>query len=255
MSRIWAGLESHLHLAPGPGHAPQVGPATQAAGTGALAGKITLAVVLVSAAGVGLHRLHLQDRPAGMDAKPIAVVVPSPLAEPVAGVAALERAAARAAPTMKASRPRGEMALRSKPGVNPPTQAAPAPATIEVERSPRTEAEGKPLASSWGPPARAASPPEEPLLLVNELLEESRQLGRARAALRAHDPDHALKLLESYAFRNTALAQEREALTIEALAAKPTLRAQATVRARAFMKTYPQSPYRARIRAIALEGE
>ena len=90
---------------------------------------------------------------------------------------------------------------------------------------------------------------------VNELLEESRQLGRARAALLAHDPDHALELLKSDASRNTALAQEREALTIEALAAKPALRAQATARARAFMKAYPQSPYRARIRAIALEGE
>jgi len=92
-------------------------------------------------------------------------------------------------------------------------------------------------------------------LPVNELLEESRELGRARAALLARDPDHALTLLKSGASRSTALAQEREALTIEALAAKPALRAQATVRARAFMKAYPQSPYRARIRAIAFAGE
>jgi hypothetical protein len=222
-----------------------------------------------------------------MDAKQIAVVTPSEkargsgtgtaasatkqvapalvsartaLAEPVAGVAASERAAAKAASTMKASRTRGEKAVRSRSGANPPTQAAPAPATIEVERSPRTEAEDKPLASSWGPsqlpsPTPATPAESHPLLPVNELLEESRQLGRARAALRARDPDHALELLKSDASRNTALAQEREALTIEALAAKPTLRAQATVRARAFLKAYPQSPYRARIRAIALEGE
>lgn len=271
VSRIWAGLESHLRLAPGPAHPPQVGPATQAAGAGALAGKITLAVVLVSAAGVALHRLHVQDRPATKAVAPASASAPRVLAEPVAGVAASEGVAAKAAPTMKASRPRSEKAARSKPGANPPTQAALAPAAIEVQRSPRTEAEEKPLASSWGasplpsptpaPPsephtqARGASSPEEPLLPVNELLKESRQLGRARAALLARDPDHALELLKSDASRSTALAQEREALTIEALAAKPLLRAQATVRARAFMKAYPQSPYRARIRAIELEGE
>jgi hypothetical protein len=54
---------------------------------------------------------------------------------------------------------------------------------------------------------------------------------------------------------NTPLAQEREALTIEAQAAKPSLRAAATERARAFMRAYPQSPYRARIRAIVFESE
>jgi hypothetical protein len=41
----------------------------------------------------------------------------------------------------------------------------------------------------------------------------------------------------------------------EALAAKPAFRATATVRARAFMHTYPSSPYRARIRALVFESE
>jgi hypothetical protein len=86
-------------------------------------------------------------------------------------------------------------------------------------------------------------------------LAESRQLERARAALRARDPDRALRLLKPSAFPAAALAQEREALTIEALAAKPALRTQAAARARAFLAAYPQSPYRARIRVVALAGE
>lgn len=271
VSRIWAGLESQLHLAPGPAHTPPIGSATTTAGAGALVGKITLAVVLVSAAGFGLHRLHLQDRPATKQAVPASPSAPRALAGPVARLAAPDRGATQAAPTMKTRSPRGDRTARSQPGEKPPTGVAPPPAAIEGRRSPRAETEERPLASSWGtspwplpspatgsephPPARGAGPREEPLLPVNELLEESRQLGLARAALRAHDPDHALALLKSHTSRSTALAQEREALTIEALAAKPTLRAQATARARAFVKAYPQSPYRARIRAIALEGE
>ncbi|MBN2575244.1 MAG: hypothetical protein JXP73_11835 [Deltaproteobacteria bacterium] len=86
-------------------------------------------------------------------------------------------------------------------------------------------------------------------------MHESRRLARARAALRAHDPDRALELLEKGTPRTAALAQEREALTIEALAAKPEHRALASERALAFMRAYPQSPYRARVRALVLEGK
>jgi hypothetical protein len=80
-------------------------------------------------------------------------------------------------------------------------------------------------------------------------------LARARAALRAHDPDRALELLETGARGTAALAQEREALTIEALAGKPDSRATAAERARVFMRTYPESPYRARIKAIVFENQ
>jgi hypothetical protein len=89
---------------------------------------------------------------------------------------------------------------------------------------------------------------------TNELLEESRRLARARAALRALDPDRALVLLETGAPGTPALAQEREALTIEALASKPASHATAAERARTFMRTYPESPYRARIKAIVFEN-
>jgi len=49
------------------------------------------------------------------------------------------------------------------------------------------------------------------------------------------------------------LAQEREALTIEAMAEKPDLRAAATERALLFLRAYPDSPYRARVRSLVLE--
>jgi hypothetical protein len=90
---------------------------------------------------------------------------------------------------------------------------------------------------------------------VNELLQESRRLDRARTALRAGEPAHALRLLRDGAPGTTALAQEREALTIEAQAAIPTLRAAATERARVFLRAYPGSPYRARIKAVVSDGE
>jgi hypothetical protein len=75
------------------------------------------------------------------------------------------------------------------------------------------------------------------------------------ARLRSHDEQVMSPPRRSASAASAILAQEREALTIEAMAAKPALRAKAAARARAFMTAYPQSPYRARIRAIALAGE
>jgi hypothetical protein len=88
---------------------------------------------------------------------------------------------------------------------------------------------------------------------VNELLEEGRRLARARSALRAHDVEGALRLLRSGPAGAAGLAQEREALIIEALSMRPESRAEASRRARAFMVAYPDSPYRARIKALLFE--
>ncbi len=103
--------------------------------------------------------------------------------------------------------------------------------------------------------SQATAHSEAPAVSVNELLEESLRLDRVRTALRTHHPDRALQLLEVSAPASSPLAQEREALAIEAQAAKPSLRAAATERARAFMRAYPQSPYRVRIRALIFESE
>jgi hypothetical protein len=77
-------------------------------------------------------------------------------------------------------------------------------------------------------------------------------LASARAALHAGDPNRALDLLTLMP-STPALAQERESLTIEAMAEKPGLRAAAAERARVFLEAYPDSPYRARIRSVTLD--
>jgi hypothetical protein len=73
--------------------------------------------------------------------------------------------------------------------------------------------------------------------------------------LRTHDPDLALHLLGEGSVRTNELAQEREALTIEAEAAKPALRAKAAERASNFLRIYPHSPYRAHIQGIISGSE
>jgi hypothetical protein len=294
-NRIWAGLETELHLGPVPAHTPLVGPATATTGTGALAGKITLAVVLVAAvgAGVALHGSHSRGRQEGAPVQNTTRAAPSekarfagaatagrvamvPATESVAAAPTAKPVAAPAASIAREIHSRSGRPAQAKATGNGPAQASPGPAAVEVQEHPQLQAEpmqreDKPMPSSWAPSplpspslakssetyplAQVSIPPEEAPVPVNQLLEESRQLERARAALRAHDPDRALRLLKLGASRTTALAQEREVLTIEALAAKPSLRAKATARARSFIETYPQSPYRARIRAIAFEGE
>jgi len=115
----------------------------------------------------------------------------------------------------------------------PLTVATPVPASSQVATSPRITA--RPSVSA-----------------MNTLLEESRHLASARAALHSHDSDRALELL-SIVPGSPALAQEREALTIEAMVNKPALRAAATERARAFLRAYPDSPYRIRVTSFISE--
>jgi hypothetical protein len=117
-------------------------------------------------------------------------------------------------------------------------------------------AEDRPLpAPSPNLAPQVVAPAARVPISVNELLEEGRRLDRARIALRAHDSEQALRLLGEGTVRTSELAQEREALTIEALASKPAQRGRATDRARTFMQAYPNSPYRERIKAIIFEGQ
>jgi TolA-binding protein len=86
-------------------------------------------------------------------------------------------------------------------------------------------------------------------LPASQLSEENRALLQARQALRSNDPAGALSLLEQSQkrFPRGALAEEREALAIEALARLgETTRAAA--RAQAFSRNYPRSPHAADIR-------
>jgi hypothetical protein len=80
----------------------------------------------------------------------------------------------------------------------------------------------------------------------SQLHEESLAVLEVRKALRTGDAGSALKLLEQarVRFPRGALGQEREALTIEALA-QSGARAAAERRAAAFLRAYPKSPYAA----------
>jgi hypothetical protein len=128
----------------------------------------------------------------------------------------------------------------------PPTW--PAPAVGEAKGPPVGEAQGPPVAIP-----RAVAPVGRPSpYAINALLDEGRCLASARAALHAHDADRALDLLKSVP-SSAALAQEREALTIEAMEEKPDLRAAAAERALLFLRAYPNSPYRARVKSLILE--
>ena len=84
---------------------------------------------------------------------------------------------------------------------------------------------------------------------ASRLAEESRMVLEARNALRSGDPGAALRLLEAarIAFPDGGLVQEREALTIEALA-RSGQREVASRRAEAFLRDYPKSPHAADVR-------
>jgi hypothetical protein len=270
--QIWATLSAQLDItfappAPdgsqlgpgGHGHGPLIGPAAAAAGTGALVGKATLAVVLLATVGsvVGTrvvssrnrHERAVAPKTAKMEARPsLPFVAPSPIPqEPQAPPPAPTSAPAMAQPEV---RPRPERSVRPRAASNTPSPIEPSiapPPPMVVETPP-------PAPAAYVAP-QAAAPAEKAPISVNELLEEGRRLDRARIALRAHDPEQALRLLGEGTVRTTELAQEREALTIEAMASNPALRAKATERARFFMQAYPNSPYRARIKAIIFERE
>jgi outer membrane protein assembly factor BamD (BamD/ComL family) len=80
------------------------------------------------------------------------------------------------------------------------------------------------------------------------LREESDRVAEARAALRRGDASAALAQLEQIRTRFPAggLVQEREALTIEALA-RSGRRADASARAAAFLRAYPTSVHSQRV--------
>ncbi len=89
---------------------------------------------------------------------------------------------------------------------------------------------------------------------TSQLREESLALLAARQALRSNDATTALQLLEraQQRFRIGALAEERDALSIEALA-KSGQKARAAARAKAFLTIYPRSPHAADVRRYLLQ--
>ena len=100
------------------------------------------------------------------------------------------------------------------------------------------------------PPAAIEAPdqPAAPSLLA----EESDAVRAARSALRGGDAARALRLLEDSErrFGTGSLAQEREALAIEALARTGDRDAVET-RAAAFLRRYPSSPHEQAVKTFA----
>jgi hypothetical protein len=117
-------------------------------------------------------------------------------------------------------------------------QPSPAPAAV-VEPAPAAS-----LAVPSESKARAST--------TSQLREESVAVLQARAALRSGDAARSLALLEQARLRfpRGALGQEREALTIQALA-RSGARAAARQRADAFLRAHPQSPYVVDVRLVA----
>ncbi|HTQ05124.1 MAG TPA: hypothetical protein VMI54_14770 [Polyangiaceae bacterium] len=124
-----------------------------------------------------------------------------------------------------------------------PAWDAPAPPASASAEPPEPSAALEPHAPSAHPERAREAPPIE---------SESQRVARARALLRAGDATRALETLGALERDepNGLLAQEREALTIEALAAVGR-RDAARARADAFLARYPTSPHALAVRRAA----
>lgn len=139
-----------------------------------------------------------------------------------------------------------------------PVRNAPAPSAV-ASATPSAEPSSSPRSVAIEPRPSAVpttTPSVEPSVAAAEresmLREESRLVADARDALRRGDASGALGMLEQIRtkFPGGVLAQEREALTIEALA-RSGRKADAAARASAFVKAYPTSPLAARVQQFA----
>jgi len=153
-------------------------------------------------------------------------------------------------------------------GIAASVQHAPAPQVVYVERpapspvsAPAIELPSStPMAISTSPPKAAGAPSTEPLSLgPSQLAAERRLLDSARSELVGGEPNHALSLLDAHRarFPKGVLAEERDALTIQALA-KSGRNDEARARAQAFREHTPDSLFRSAvesaIRSISMTG-
>jgi hypothetical protein len=129
-------------------------------------------------------------------------------------------------------------------------KVAAAPVSAVVDRSPSV-AEAVPSATPpVSAPVSGEAHPRSPT--PSQLREESMAVLEARSALRAGNATRSLQLLQemNVRFPRGALGQEREALSIEALA-QAGQTATAKRRAAAFLRAHPQSPYSVDVRRVA----
>ena len=124
-------------------------------------------------------------------------------------------------------------------------------------KEPTTEPESATWVAPAAPGAREAPPvstSREPSTSKSALRDESSAVLEIRRTLRTGDASGALRLLEQarQRFPKGALSQEREALSIEALA-KSGAKAAAARRAQAFLHAYPKSPYASDVQSFTAQ--
>lgn len=171
---------------------------------------------------------------------------------------------ARTATTRAAQQPKAQTERAAPPVTTQPRPNVSKPRAPSVVRAPEPAA--PPVAapsaldrSNSVPGSRAAYPdaPGEsvargtppPLSSSDRLRLESQRLAEARGLLRTGDPGAALTALNELTrdFPNGILAQERDALIVQALVAAGSP-VDAGKRARAFLQRYPNSPHAADVR-------
>jgi hypothetical protein len=254
--QVWAAVLAQIPAAAGAaggaggaaaakGAAAKIAVATKAgAGIGGSAGGASLAG---AAAGAGLLKSVL----IGAGSAVAVLATYSAVAPPDPGTV-LPRPPAVVAPAPVAPKPAGvpRRAAQSAGPVAPPT-SEPAPAEAPILAAP-PERHAPPVATGAEPQApnaaglgggnTVAPVPAAPAERETMIREESRVVGEARAALRRGDASGALTQLDQIQarFPGGVLGQEREALTIEALA-RSGRRAEASTRASAFLQAHPTS--------------
>ena len=217
-AQLWAALSAKLPAAGSGTQAPHAGTSGAVSGApiGGLLIKATLAVLTLGALVFGVRALlHRDSRATSPTPQPVLLVASqSPRALPV-------------------------------PTVVAPSAIAPGAATASPAPAHRASA------AHSGKVAPAHSAVVAPASGASDASEESRAVTDARNALRGGNSSSALSILSQaqQRFGNGVLGQEREALTVEALA-KSGQSAAARARGQVFLKNYANSPYSARIRTL-----
>jgi hypothetical protein len=228
-ARLWASVAAAC-VATEAGVAAAAGAASASASAGTTSGSVLSAlaswkgVTLLAVLGGGVAAYHMsRPRPAE----------PRPIPAPAVRHASVATAVSRAEP--------GPMpaAVEPQPAAAPEKPAAPAPSRAPGARAARSAVVSEPADET----ARTAP---------SRLAEESRAVIAARRALRDGDPALSLRLLDAAraAFPDGSLSQEREALTIQALASSGQ-RELAARRAASFLREHPESPHAADLKHIA----
>lgn len=215
-------------------------------------GKLAVLKALVLGAAVGTvttggavavsHVVSAEHRePRGAGAEPRVTSRPRPAAQP------RELAPSPAPPERGATPPEAQLPSAPTAAVSVAASGAPAASNIRpAAQSPAVPPEPSPSQNAVAAFQGSASSAEAPGRLAGK--DEARLVGVAREMLTRGDPTSSLATLNEAARRypHGILQQEREALTISALA-QTGKTAEAAARARAFLRAFPNSPHAARV--------